>query len=31
MWESYYEDKHRGYLFQIIPNDKPLEFIKYPI
>lgn len=30
IWESYYEDSHRGYLFQIIPNDKPLEFIKYP-
>lgn len=30
VWESYYEDSHRGYLFQIIPNDKPLEFIKYP-
>ena len=28
IWESYYEDDHRGLLFQIIPNDKPLEFIK---
>lgn len=31
VWESYYEDEHRGYLFQVIPDDKPLEFIKYPL
>lgn len=24
IWESYYEDNYHGYLFQIIPDDKPL-------
>lgn len=28
IWESYYEDNYHGYLFQIIPGNKPLEFIK---
>ena len=31
IWESYYEDNYHGYLFQIIPDDKPLEFIKYKL
>lgn len=27
LWSSYYEDDYRGYLFQILPSNKPLKFI----